>query len=572
MSKEKNNTRKGSSLLGNGSFFAFENENTSKLCSILSKSPNVKNLTTLYEYSAALISQGSLGATKNEAIFGRLIADREMRNNSNTMVQRQGYANLYRSFTFLLAPYNVDCYWIALEWGRPYEKAFYLPRRSKLLKIIQVYQDILDDKVDVATISQPTGTGKSTLMIGFNTQLAGRFPHKSKFMTAYGDALCQSFYNGMLAFIEDDVEYCYKEIFPNLGSIETNAKRYEIDIGKTKKSRFPTLAARSIEAGFVGATRAQQLITMDDMIEDLPEAMNDARLEAKWNKVAIDLFGRMEGDCKILCQGTRYSVRDIIGRVQEAYSDKGDRMRVVEIPGLDENDESNFDFDCEFNYTTEWYRKRRDMMSEADFMTTVQQVPVEREGMLFAESSLQRFNTTPKNEEPDSIFAVIDPATGGGDYFAMPIIEVYGTDCYLVDVYFSREKTDVTIPQSAEMLARYKVSSVMLESNLESLLADDLEKHMEKHDFSCQIIKKRTMANKHTRIWESYHNIVKNFYFKNKSLYSQSDMYGIFMRQLCSYVYKKKNVHDDAPDSLAMAEVFIRGRNTGKVAVLKRTW
>lgn len=58
---------------------------------------------------------------------------------------------------------DFDSYLIFLEHYRDAEAQFYLPRRSVLknkLGIVQGFQDILDDKLDILTISLPPGTGK----------------------------------------------------------------------------------------------------------------------------------------------------------------------------------------------------------------------------------------------------------------------------------------------------------------------------------------------------------------------------------------------------------------------------
>jgi len=536
----------------------------------IKQKPTTKDLNILLEFSFSMFSKGNVEATK-EARFARLVAGREAQNTANTVQERLEYADLYQTATFLLAPYDVDCFWIALEWGRPYEKAFYLPRRKQLLPIIVGYQEMLDDKIDVLTISQPTGTGKSTLMIGFNCLLAGRFPDKSKMMSAYGDGLCQSFYNGMLSFVQDDQEYNFKKIFPDVIEINTNAKKYEIDVNK--KGRYPTLSAASIGGGFVGRTRAQQLITMDDMVKDIEEATNEDRLEKLRTRVTVDLFGRMEGACKILCQGTRYSIRDVIGMVQDMYTDKKERIRIIEIPALNDKNESNFEFDCDNRYTTAWYLQRKSVMSEADFMTTMQQIPIEREGMLFAEGELMRFKNLPIDYEPDMVVAAVDTSIDGADYFSMPIAKVYGNEVYIVDVLYSNARTDVTIPLCVDLLLKHGVSRVFFESNAAGKpLAKTIQDKVAERHGNCSFTVKPSISSKSNRIWGQYLNIRENFYFLESSEYEPQSQYWTFMRDLHRYTHNGKNKHDDAPDSLAMLSTFLKTSSPAKVEVLRRTW
>lgn len=58
---------------------------------------------------------------------------------------------------------DFDSYMIFLEHNREAESQFYLPRREILknkLGVVQGFQDILDDKLDILTISLPCGVGK----------------------------------------------------------------------------------------------------------------------------------------------------------------------------------------------------------------------------------------------------------------------------------------------------------------------------------------------------------------------------------------------------------------------------
>lgn len=545
------------------------NDTVKSLIEQLDNRLTVSRLDGLFECCRLMDADGDKKAAHRLNIDTvRRFAARGKEDQSKSFDARMKYLEIYRKSVFFSAPEDVDSFWIALEWGREYKKAFYLPRRKQLLPIIHGYQEMLDDKIDVLTISQPTGTGKSTLMIGFNCLLAGRDPDKSKFMTAYGDGLCQSFYKGMLTFMQDE-EYNYHEIFPNIQAINTNAKKYEIDINKS--GRYPTLSAASIDAGFVGRTRAQELITMDDMVEDLMEAMNENRLESLWSKVSVDLFGRMEGACKILCQGTRYSIRDVIGHVQDAF--EGKRIRIIEVPGLNENDESNFEFDCENKYSTEWYLHRKEMMDDAEFMTTVQQIPVERDGLLFTESELKYYSDLPVDLSPDTIVAVCDTATDGTDFLVMPVVKVYGDEYYLEDVVFTDEKTDVSKPMCAAIILNNSVMRCQFESNAAgTVIADDVRDMVKAKGGICQFTKKPTVSNKAARIWGSYDNIKQHVYFKDKSLYSPKSPYGRFMKALFQYSAKGKNKHDDVPDALSLLIEFLQGTPKAEVKVLRRTF
>ena len=61
---------------------------------------------------------------------------------------------LYRSLVFG-APHFFDDYLQAIEYGKPLSKRFYEPRRRYLKPMVQGYQDVLDGKLKLLTISMP---------------------------------------------------------------------------------------------------------------------------------------------------------------------------------------------------------------------------------------------------------------------------------------------------------------------------------------------------------------------------------------------------------------------------------
>ena len=62
---------------------------------------------------------------------------------------------LFKRTLFYTAPYCLDDFARAIEYDRKPEKKFYAPRRHYLKPMIQGYQDILDGKLRLLTVSMP---------------------------------------------------------------------------------------------------------------------------------------------------------------------------------------------------------------------------------------------------------------------------------------------------------------------------------------------------------------------------------------------------------------------------------
>lgn len=478
---------------------------------------------------------------------------------------------LFRSLLFC-APHYFDAYLQAVEYGKPLDKKFYLPRRNYLRRYVEGYQEVLEGKLDFLSISMPKRCGKSQLGINFTNMLSGKFPDRSTLMEGTGDDLVQSFYKGCLEYIQQPNDYHFYDIFPESKLVQTNADTKVINL--LHKSRFPTVMCRSIDARQVGLSEATNLLYLDDCVEGREEAKNRQRLDDKWEVISGDIIGRaIEGTPIVIC-GTRYSLYDPIGHLQEEMRKQGKRCKIIETPALDPvTDESNFEYIREGRkvFTTQYFRDQREMLSAEQFESEFQQQPFEAKGILFPEASLNRYFELPVDREPDSIIAVCDTADKGADYCSMPIAAVYGDEVYIVDVVFDDSPPEVTKPECAKALMDNLVVAGTFESNnAGTYFARDVQQILTDRKYVCNIRTKRTISNKQTRIEFASDNIIKHFYFKDPSLYARNSQYAMFMKQVTTYTRSGKVPHDDAPDSLSLLENELRGLVGAKVEVFKR--
>lgn len=478
---------------------------------------------------------------------------------------------LFRSLLFD-APHFFDEYLQAVEFGKPLDEKFYQPRRHYLKRYVDAYQEILDGKLDFLSISMPKRAGKSQLGINFTNMLSGKYPDRSTLMEGTGDDLVKSFYLGCLEYLQTPSDYHFYDIFPESKLVQTNADTKILNL--LHKSRFPTVMCRSIDARQVGLSEATNMLYLDDCVEGREEAKNRQRLDDKWEVISGDIIGRaIEGTPIVIC-GTRYSLYDPIGRLQEEMKKQGKRMKVIETPALDlETDESNFEYIREGKriFTTKYFRDQREMLSAEQFESEFQQQPFEAKGLLFPEASLNRYFELPVDRDPDSVIAVCDTADTGADYCAMPIAAVYGDEVYIVDVVFDDSPPEVTKPECAKALMDNGVVAATFESNnAGSYFARDVSQLLEDRKYNCNIRTKRTISNKQTRIEFASDTIIKKFYFKDPSLYARNSQYAEFMKQVVTYTRSGKVPHDDAPDSLSLLENELRGLVGAKVEIIQR--
>lgn len=496
---------------------------------------------------------------------------------SADQVVRGGGAKFYEQWRRCLlfeAPHDFDSFMTYIELDRKPEKRFYAPRKHYLKPMVQGFQDVLDGKLRLLTISMPKRAGKSQTGINFVNMLSGKFPDRSTLMEGTGDDLVKSFYNGCLEYLTIPNEYLFYDVFPDARLVQTNADTKTVNL--KSKSRFPTIMCRSIDARQVGLSEATNVLYLDDCVEGREEAKNRQRLDDKWEVISGDIMGRAIEGTPMVFTGTRYSLYDPIGRVQEHAQREGWAWRAIEIPALDlVTDESNYEYEREGKkvFTTAYFREQRELLSAEQFESEFQQQPFEAKGLLFNKDELNYYFELPSDKDPDTVIAVCDTAESGSDSTAMVILKLYGEDVFVDDVVFDDSPADVTKPQCAKKLVEHKVSTAVFESNnAGAYYSRDVDALVKSLGGSVSVRTKRTISNKQTRIEFASDGIKKRFYFKDQSTYKRGSQYWNFMKEVTTYTRSGKVPHDDAPDVLSLAENELRMLVGSKVEVFKRPY
>lgn len=476
--------------------------------------------------------------------------------------------DLHSRVLLKLAPNDFDSYLRYVEWNREPDKKFYIPRVKILSKIVGLLQDLADDKLDLLAISLPPGTGKSTLAIFFLTWLAGRVPDKPILSASHSNSFVRGVYDECLRIFDGNGEYLWHDIFPGVDVSNTNAKDCRIDLGVRK--RFETLEFTSIGTGNAGLYRAATLLYCDDLVSGLEVALSKERLDKLWGTYTTDLRQRKIGNtCKELHIATRWSVNDVIGRLELEYGGT-DRAKFVTIPALNSDDESNFNYAYGVGFTTEFYHKQREIMDEASWRALYMNEPIEREGLLYHKDELRRYFELPI-EEPEAIIAVCDTKDRGSDFAVMPIAYKYGDNYYIEDFICDNNNPEIVDLRLVEKLLKHKVNGARFESNSAGgRTAKEVQRLLKEKGGKTNITTKFTTANKETKIIMASGYVKEHFLFKDESVSDKE--YKKAMGFLCSYTMAGKNKHDDVPDAIAMLVDYIESFSSAKVEIFKRPW
>lgn len=493
-------------------------------------------------------------------------------------VHVEEFFDLYKRTLLFDAPHFFDAYLLYVEMNRKPEERFYQPRRKVLKRVVDALQALADDQLDELFVSMPPRVGKTTLLMFFATWLIGRNSEASNLYSAYSDTITKAFYNGVLEIINDPVTYLWSDVFPEAKLVQTNSQDETINIDR--KKRYPSLTCRSLYGTLNGACDCNGFEISDDLIGGIEEALNKDRLMAAWSKVDNNLLPRAKETAKILWCGTRWSMIDPAGlRMELLENDERFqkwRFLVINLPALDENDESQFDYDYGVGFSTDYYRMRRasfernnDMASwNAQYMGE----PIERDGALFSPGDFRYYNGTLPEREPDRIFMAVDPAFGGGDFVSSPVCYQYGDDIYVHDVVYDNGDKRVTQPLLANAVIAHNVAAMQIEANKSTeAYKEGVEEELKTRGRRINLTTKAAPSDKakYQRIFDKAPDVREHMIFRESG--KRSKAYNLFMQNVFSYKMFAKNKNDDAPDSLAMAIDMVRAPDS-RARVFKRTF
>lgn len=476
--------------------------------------------------------------------------------------------SLHKKVWLTAAPHHFESFLLYIESQREPSKKFYPPRRKVLKQVVDALQELEDDKLDLLAISLPPGSGKTTLAIFYLTWLAGKHSDEPMLTGSHSNSFVRGVYDECLRICDPQGEYLWHEVFPTISISNTNAKDCRIDFGKRK--RFETLEFTSIGTGNAGLYRASRLLYCDDLVSGIEVALSKERLDKLWETYTTDLRQRKIGDhCKELHIATRWSLHDVIGRLEMDYGNS-DRAKFIVIPALNENDESNFDYAYGVGFNTKFYHEQRAIMEDASWRALYMNQPIERDGQLYNSDELRRYFELPEGE-PDAIFSVCDTKDRGKDYCVMPVVYQYGQDYYVDKIICDNSNPEVVETRLVMTLLEHKVHLSRFESNSAGgRVAQKVQEGVKAKNGRTKITTKYTTANKETKIIVNSPWVKEHCLFKDDSVVGTDKEYRRAMSFLCGYTMMGNNKHDDVPDAFAQLAEFAQSLDTNHVTVFQR--
>lgn len=523
--------------------------------------------------------QGFLGDTEHKEEYKRYsdyLKETALRQVEKQKERAEEWRALYWDALKLESFWFFESFLLYMEHKRPYEKQFYAPRAKTQKQVVDDLQSLEDSKSQkMYTLSEPSRVGKSTIMVFFGAWICLRHPESHNAMGTHSGFLADHFYKEMLDLLTTP-EYCFEELYsyfqPRKKFIEDKSAE-KMTISFVSKGDFPTFTFRGIDGTWTGAIDISNdgYLFVDDLVRDRTHSLSPKRMNDTFSEYLNKMVDRKNDGAKEIMIGTLWNVLDPIKRLEDMY--KGDDRYVFRrIPALNENNESNFNYDVK-GFSTEYYLEMRDKLiragNEAEWMAKYQQAPYVREGLLFPMDQLRFFNGILPIDHRFTLVTVCDPAFGGGDSVSMPVgLQDEDTNwIYVVDWYFNRCGVKTTIPGVADMIMKHGVKEITIEKNNGGqLYAQQVQEELDKRGYICSCNTKPAPNNisKEDKI-KGYEGKIKTLIIfldgtkhdKEKmaeegvTYYERTPQYERALEEMSMFVTIGKNDHDDACDSIA---------------------
>lgn len=426
------------------------------------------------------------------------------------------------------------------EYCKTMHPNFYKKERAYLKELCDKMQDFYYNDDEFMIINAPPRHAKSFSCQNFVEWILGQNPVEKIISASYGHDLSKTFSKKCRNAIEEvglDDRIVYSDVFPNtrikFGSAE--ATKWQTDA--SSQINYLATSPTGSATGF-GCT----FMVVDDLIKNAYEANNETTLEGHWQWFTNTMLSRREGKKKVLIVMTRWSSKDLAGRIIEYCEEENLSYSHINFKA----ELGNGKMLCEDIFSAKDADKAKKLMGEDIYSANYNQEPIDLKGSLY--SNLLTYEELPR----DKIITIdnyTDTADKGQDYLCS--ID-YAVDrqgyCYVLDVIYTQEAMETTEEKVAAMITKDFVNFAHIESNNggRGFARNVKDKCLKKGNRHTTIKPFHQSKNKESRILTGSTGVMQNILFPSK----WKQLYPEFYKAMISYQRIGKNAHDDAQDTI----------------------
>ena len=435
------------------------------------------------------------------------------------------------------------------EYCKLLHKDFYREDREFLKELCYKLQDFYYNDDEFMIVNEPPRHGKSFTATNFVEWVLGQNPLERIMSASYSHDLSKNFSKKVRGTISTEKigdNSVYSDIFQEtrlkFGSSE--AMKWQTD--KSDQINYLATSPSGSATGF-GCT----LMVIDDLVKNAYEANNESILEAQYEWFTNTMLSRREGKKKVLIIMTRWSSKDLAGKILEYVKENNISYSHINFKAEQEDGTML----CPSIFDKKASERAKQLMGEDIYEANYNQTPIDMKGCLY--SNLQTYSELPTVLE---ICNYTDTADEGTDYLCSINYAICSDDkAYILDIIYTQDAMEITEPLVAGMLTKDDVNYAVIESNNGGKgFARNVERICRENNNNHTMFKRFTQTkNKVSRILTGATGVMQNVIFPE----DWKSMYPKFYKDVTQFQRLGKNKHDDCVDVLTGIYEQLRKRN-----------
>lgn len=409
---------------------------------------------------------------------------------------------------------------------------FYKDNRKFLIEISETLEDFMDSDDNILVVNIPPRHGKSRTMSLFSAWLFGRDPSMKIMTGSYNERLAVQFAKAVRNTIatqkaDEDITV-FSDVFPDTKIAYGEASMNQWALEGSFQNYLAT-SPTGTATGF-GA----KLIIIDDLIKNSYEAMNDNSLESHYDWFTNTMLSRLEKGGKVIVVMTRWSSKDLAGRILEQMPKDGYKLRHINMKAY--NDGHML---CNEILDVDAYERLKKTLRPEIVSANYQQKPIDLEGGLYS-----KFNTYTDLPPFIKVWNYTDTADTGNDYHTSIVFgETHHHQAYILDVIHTQDCMEITEKLEAQQLDNYNVNVARIESNNGG---EGFMRQVKRLVTGQTVFKSfHQSKNKEARIYSNSAWVQENVFYP----VDWANRWPSYFEAMKTYQAKGKNKHDDAPDA-----------------------
>ena len=435
------------------------------------------------------------------------------------------------------------------EYCKLLHKDFYREDREFLKELCYKLQDFYYNDDEFMIVNEPPRHGKSFTATNFVEWVLGQNPLERIMSASYSHDLSKNFSKKVRGTIStekigDNIVYSdiFQETRLKFGSSE--AMKWQTD--KSDQINYLATSPSGSATGF-GCT----LMVIDDLVKNAYEANNESILEALYEWFTNTMLSRREGKKKVLIIMTRWSSKDLAGKILEYVKENNISYSHINFKAEQEDGTML----CPSIFDKKASERAKQLMGEDIYEANYNQTPIDMKGCLY--SNLQTYSELPTVLE---ICNYTDTADEGTDYLCSINYAICSDDkAYILDIIYTQDAMEITEPLVAGMLTKDDVNYAVIESNNGGKgFARNVERICRENNNNHTMFKRFTQTkNKVSRILTGATGVMQNVIFPE----DWKSMYPKFYKDVTQFQRLGKNKVDDCVDVLTGIYEQLRKRN-----------